>query len=269
MRKGLGKGKGKGWKNIIASDSYRHKLSKMGIKNAVSLTKSQRSRVKKIMLPLLADHTVSGYNLVENPRAKKKSVYQIMYSHDVIAKHRDLIIDELKKRGLDYYIVPRESQFLDTEAFNKRPTQIRKKDIVSNKHEYQIVLDVNRKQLADFQKWLKRKAVNWDETVQFFDGFVNPTVPAWEVIPFDKADVTPDIRIRNRAKFDEFKPATKITKKLDYNTDLVILSVRKKNTRKIIKDLKGETKKRVLVQDYKPEKHSLYRYIKNSTKTKF
>lgn len=33
-RQGKGAGKGKGWKNIIASDSYRHELARRGIKSA-------------------------------------------------------------------------------------------------------------------------------------------------------------------------------------------------------------------------------------------
>jgi len=267
-RRGLGKGRGSGWKNIIASDSYRHTLSKMGIKNAVSITKTQRRGIKTTMLPLLVNNTLSGYNLVENPRAKPFERYQMIYSHDVIQKHRDFIIDELKRRNFDYYVIPRESQFLDAKAFVKRPSQIRKKDIVTNKNKYQIVIDIGNKELQDFEKWLKRKAVNWNEHIQFFDGLLNPLVPIWEVLPFDGADTTPDIRIRNRARFPEYKKVTKITKKLDKNSDLVILSVRKENTNKIRKILKGETAEKVLVQNYSPEKHSLYKFIKDSTKRK-
>jgi len=34
-RRGLGKGKGSGWKNIISNDPHRHNLSRMGVKSAM------------------------------------------------------------------------------------------------------------------------------------------------------------------------------------------------------------------------------------------
>ena len=93
-RKGLGKGKGKGYKNIIASDSYIHELSRRGIKTKqVSLSKSKRKKLNEKLLPLIAKHIISGYNIVENPHLKKKDKYQVVYGHDVIIKHRTEIID--------------------------------------------------------------------------------------------------------------------------------------------------------------------------------
>jgi len=266
MRIGKGKGKGKGWRNIIASDHYRHVLAGKGIASRVTIPAKTKNKIRSKLLPLLANHTISGYNLVENPRIHRLGRYQLVYSHDVKKKHRDLILRELRRRNMDYYAVPRESQFLDEEAFVKRPSQIRKDDIVSNKHEYQIFIDANAKQLRDFEAWLRRKAVNWNEPIQFFDGLVNPLVPVWEVIPLKGADTTPDIRILKRQDFPRFKPATKIIKKIDKDSDLVILSVRKKNTAKVRRLLKGETAKRILVQDYTPERYSLHKFIKRNTK---
>jgi len=46
-RKGLGKGKGKGWKNIIASDGYRHELSRRGIKTAQKVTVFDNVKLNK------------------------------------------------------------------------------------------------------------------------------------------------------------------------------------------------------------------------------
>jgi len=157
-RRGLGKGKGKGWKNIIASDRYRHRLSGLGIKNAVSLSQTKRKAIKSKLLPLLANHTISGYNLVETPRLKGFRKYRIIYGHDIIRKHRDKIINELKSRNLNYYVMPREAKFLSDKAFIKTPKQITKGDIISNDKEYQIIIDANSKELKGFEKWLKTKS---------------------------------------------------------------------------------------------------------------
>lgn len=266
-RKGKGAGKGKGWKNLIASDSYRHELSRRGIKSKqVSITKTKRNKLKKTLLPLMADKTISGYNIVENPNIKPKDKYQVVYGHDVIAKHRDIIVDELRRKNLDFYVMPREAKFLSEDAFIKTKSQVKEGDIVSNDFEYQVVVDVNSKELEDLERYLRTKTVNYDPAVLLFEGTLNPTKTNYEVIPLNEAYTVPDVRIRNRGRYDRFKKVDKIVKKLDKDTNLVILSVRKDDTVKIKKVLKGEKVKKVLVQNYDPYKHSLYKFIKDNTK---
>jgi len=269
MRKGLGKGKGKGWKNIIASDGYRHELSRRGIKtNQVSLSKSKRRSIKRKLRPLIANHVISGYNIVDNPHLRKKKRYQLVYGHDVIRRHRTAVIRQLKDMGLQYYVLPREAKFLSDDAFIKTSNQVKDKDIISNDHEYQIVIDADSKQLDRLQHWLKKHAVNYGEILPLAESLINPAEPIWEVYTLPKSYTTPDIRIRFRSKYKDFKKADKIVKPLDKNTDLVILSVRAKNTKMIRDALKGEKDEKVLIQDYKPTKNSLYEYIKSRTELK-
>ena len=266
-RIGKGKGKGKGWKNLVASDSYRHELSRRGIKTKqVSLSKTKRKQVMKKMLPLLADKTISGYNLVDNPRIEKKDKYQVVYGHDVVKKHRDIILNELKLKNYHYYVMPRESKFLSEKAFIKTKKQIQEGDVVSNDSEYNIIVDVDKKGLQELERWLRIKSVNYDPIVLLMEGTLNPTKSNYEVLPLNEAYTVPDVRIRNKGDYERFKTADKIIKKLDSNTDLVILSVKKDNTLKLRKVLKGEKQKKVLIQNYDPYKHSLYRFVKNNTR---
>lgn len=266
VRRGLGKGKGRGWRNILASDSYRHELSRRGIKSTqVSLSGTQSTRLRKVMLPLLADRTITGYNIVETPHLRPKDKYRLVYSHDQRTKHLNLIVEELRKRKLDFYVVGRKSQFLTEEDFVKTPSQMTIGDITTNPKEYQLIVDMDAKELKSFEQWLKTKAVYWDEPIQFLDGAINPTVPLWETIPLKNAYVVPDIRLRNRKQFKDFKTATKVVKKLDKDTSLVILSTRAKKTKAIREHLKGERVDKVLVQNYKPTKHSFWHYIHTKT----
>lgn len=266
-RQGKGAGKGKGWKNIVASDSYRHELSRRGIKTKqVSLTKTKRNKLKRQLLPLLANKVISGYNIVENPNIKPKEKYQVVYGHDVVKKHRDILLDELKRKGLDFYVMPRESKFLSKKGFIKTSSQVKEGDIIGNDSEYNVVVDVNGKELEDLERWLRIKAVNYDPAVLLIEGTLNPTKTNYEVIPLNEAYTVPDIRIRNRGNYDRFKKVDKVIKKLDKDTNLIILSIKKDNTDKIKKALKGEKVNKVLVQNYDPYKHSLYKFIKNSTR---
>lgn len=247
-RKGLGKGKGRGWKNIVASDSYRHELARRGIKTKVSVTKRQRKSLKKQLLPLIKNKTISNYSLIETPRLNKKEAYRIIYGHDSIRKHRDIIIEELKDRGIDYYVMPRETNFL----LNGK----------QDKEGYQIIIDVNKKEIEGIETYFRQKTVNRDEFVTVLDATLNPTIPIWEVIPLQKSYVIPDIRIQDKTKYPDFKLANKIIKRIDEDTDLVILSIGAKNTKKVRDALKGEKEENVLIQNYFPFKHSLYKKIK-------
>lgn len=268
-RQGLGTGKGSGWKNLISSDSYRHELSRRGIKtNQVSLSKTKKLRLKKEMMPLISKHIISGYNVVENPHIKKKDTYRVIYGHDVKKRHREIIIDKLEKMGVDYFVVPREAQFLSEEAFIKTPNQVKEGDIITNDKEYQIVIDVNKRELKDLTEWLEKKTVNRDEALILVDGTLNPTVSMIDLIPIPDSYTTPDIRIQNRKEYPDFKRADKIVKKLDKDTDLVILSVRSQNTKALRKALKGERQASVLIDDFKPDKHSLFKFIQKNTKIK-
>lgn len=260
----MGLGRGKGWKNIVSSDSYRHQLARKGIKTKqVSLSKTQRNSIKRKLLPLLANNTISGYNLVENPRIPKKDVYRMVYGHDVVRKHRDIIISELDRMKVDYYVVPREAKFLSEKTFIKTPNQVKSGDIISNDDEYQIVIDVNRKELEALERWFRNKTVDRNEFITIIDGLTNPTSALWELVPLPKSYTVPDTRIKGRTEYPRYKQADEIVKKLDKDTDLVILSVKKINTDKVEEALEGEQTKKVLVQDYNPPKHSLYKFIKD------
>lgn len=264
-RRGLGTGKGKGWKNILGNDSHRHNLSRLGVKSKVSITKSQRSRLKKKLLPLLHNQTISGYNVIDvPPHLMKAKKYRLIYGHEV-KKHGNKILEEMGRRKINYFVVPRESFFMDDEAFVKSPNQVRKEDIVEADKEFQIVAEVNRKQLIGFEGWLHQKAVNWGVHLQILDG-MSPLTPTWEAIPLKDSWTTPDIRIQNRKKFDRFKNADKVIKQLDKDSYLIILSTKKPNTEKLRKLLKGEKVKKVLIQDYTPERHSLYNFIDKNTR---
>lgn len=265
-RKGLGKGKGKGWKNLVNGDHYRHVLSGKGISNAVTVAKTQRKKIRAELLPLLQKRKITGYNLVDIPPELLKGTqkFRVIYGHEV-TKHRDKILQELKRRNISYFVIPRESFFLDDKSFVKSPKQVRIDDIVKAGGEYQIVIDVNGKQLKQLESWLHQKTVNWETPIQFFDAFIDPTTPAWEVIPLEDSWTVPDIRIQNRQKFKRFKAVDKITKKLDKDSYLIILSAKKPNTQQVRDILKYERQDKVLVQDYKPVKHSFAHYIISKT----
>ena len=130
----------------------------------------------------------------------------------------------------------------------------------------EIIIDANKKELDILTKWLKNKTVNHDEAITLIDSTINPTISFIDIFPLPNSYTTPDIRIRDRANYPDFKRADKIVKKLDKDTDLVILSVRSENTKALKKALKGEKQQRVLIDDFKPDKHSLFKFIKDSTK---
>lgn len=259
-RIGMGAGKGKGWSNIIASDSYRHKLSQMGIKSTqVSLSKTKKQRLKETLLPLLANRTITGYNLVENPHARPINKFRLIYGHDSI-KHRKMLMRLLEDLNLEYYVVPRNASFLSDESFIKTANQIKTGDIITNDNEYQIVFDVDNDQLAKLEDTIRKRAVNYDFYVNFLDSYTNPTQTLPEVAITESYTV-PDVRIKGKKKYRDFKKVDLIRKKLDKNTDLVILSLGQK-TSQLRQALKGETEEKILVQDYSPTKHSFYEFLK-------
>jgi hypothetical protein len=66
MRRGLGRGKGSGWKNIMSDDAFRHKLAKFGIRTVQSPFKKDRNR-----LPLqLALAVPSTRNVMKGKKLK-------------------------------------------------------------------------------------------------------------------------------------------------------------------------------------------------------
>jgi len=78
-RRGLGKGKGSGWKNIISNDPHRHNLSRMGVKSA-TLPKRLRkrniaaNRLPKVMkLPLNTNNLPLQFGIIV-PKTKGKNV---------------------------------------------------------------------------------------------------------------------------------------------------------------------------------------------------
>ena len=225
-------------------------MARRGIKTSkVSLTKHRRKTIRKKLVPLLHRRVISGYNLTQKHGMKPRNKYKILYGQEVREGHLDRIIDELERRKLNYYVVGRESKFLDRKAFVKSPKQLREGDIVSDDDEYEIIIDANKDKLQSMVAWLKIKGTKFKGTKSLKG--------AW---------TTPDIRIRNKKRLREFKLVSEIRKKLDPDTDLVILSVRDKNTDVLRQALKGERQGKVLIQDFKPKKHSLYDFIRKSTK---
>jgi len=97
-------------------------------------------------------------------------------------------------------------------------------------------------------------------------GLTDPSEPQNLSQKIEGSYTVPDIRLRKRNRFPRFRKVDKIVKKVDKNSDLVILSVRENDTKKIKDALVGEKASNILIQDYTPKKHSLYDYIKRNTK---
>ena len=223
----------KGWHG----ESQRHSLARRGIKT-VSLSKAQRDKVKRMLAPLERKKLVKRWELIEDFKPRRTKKYQLVYSDDTVRKHRDIILSELERRGLNYYLLPKE-------VFG-----------IKRRKEYQLEVDVNGKELQDLTDWMYEKITRRSEVLQFFEGTIDPTMSFHEVLPLKGAEDVPDLRIRNRKRFPNFGSAKKIIKPVDKDTNLVIISTRPKKSKAIRKALKGERVKDILVQDFRPKSHS-------------
>lgn len=202
----------------------------------LTVTKSQMKAIDRQLQPLIKKGLIKKYSYVEKPKFKETSKYQLIYTDDTLRRHHDIIVDELRKRNIDYNIIETKNQ--------------------NGKRLYQLIINVNGKQLDNMVEWLQPKVTERNEIIQFFDASLNPTATALDVMPLHGAENVPDLRIRNRARYKDFKKAEKIIVPIDHNSHAVILSTVPMKTQQIKKSLSGERLRTVLVQDFRPSGHS-------------
>lgn len=206
----------------------------------VTLTSDQQNAVFRQMQPLILKGIIKSYNVVEDYDFAKTKKFQLVYSDDTLRKHADIIMEELDDRGVNYYLVPMR-------------TYARKG---KGKRKYQLVADMDGKELEEFIGWLQPKVTDKHELITMVDGFINPTVSSWEVLPMTGAEEVPDLRIRGKRRQLGFSKAKKFVKPIDKDTNLVVLAVTPSKISFLRRRLKGETEKDILVQDQNPKRYS-------------
>lgn len=235
--------KNKGWRG----ESKRHSLARKGIKT-VSVTKSQRKQIAKALNPLIEKKLIAGYSIVEKPEHIKEKSRQVRYSHDTVKRHRNVIEEQLKFLGLDYEIVPKEKYVKG-----------------KKKKEYQVIATGNPDQIFELTRFLKRRTTDFSDIIQFTDTQLNPAESTLDAIELKNARIVPDMRVLHSGKIKDFVEAKRISKNIDSDTELVVLTIRPSNTKAVEKALKGEKVTEVLIQDFIPPKHSQKNYIINNT----
>jgi len=95
-RRGLGKGKGSGWKNIISNDPHRHNLSRMGVKSAMFPKKGRKQ-------PFAVKYTYRGktHSRFTNPDYWTKGYNSACPTlHKLSKKQKEEIMSQVAASGL-------------------------------------------------------------------------------------------------------------------------------------------------------------------------
>lgn len=203
----------------------------------------------KLLNPLLQQRYIQSYSIIEKPDNINKGDKQVRYSNNVIKRHRNIIEAELKDMGVQYEIVEKDKYTKSGKV-----------------KEYQVIAKGNKDQVYDITRFLKRRATEFDEIVDFVDTAINPAETSFDAFQLHKAKIVPDIRVLNDTKVRDFAKAKRISLNLDKDTELVVISIKPKNVQKVKDTLKGEQVTEVLVQDFVPMKHSFKKKLLKNTK---
>lgn len=179
---------------------------------------------------------ITGFQL-EDYNPKNPSTKKITYGHDD-TQHLKKV-----KKGVGGCTYPRESYYKWHPSWKPGPkTKVSPdKQTAHGKEKY-----IQTKDTEKSEQFLSKRTVK---------GRGKSIKGSW---------IVPDTRIYNtRKKLREFKNAYLITKKIDRNSRLSMVTTDKSKAKRITKELKNEKVKIVKVQNYKPKSHSFFSFIKS------
>lgn len=117
-RKGLGKGRGSGWKNLARDDSNRHSLSARGIKSAQKIEGDLKARIKalsKFNAPKFKEEKAMLQKQLKDIEQSQKNKIGVMDIKSIETQARNLIggmhIPHTQKISILYYYIFQDANY--------------------------------------------------------------------------------------------------------------------------------------------------------------